>query len=130
MKRGCLTEKVRQPFCIIIDISRLCKRIFAFIEVPGRTVEFHIGHAEVLHNFKELLCGVLECDARMVRLLLADQHIPIEARHFGYCEHRDTAEGLGIDRQDLTVCNIAPKLAARGALQAEEGHLAGTDGSL
>ena len=66
----------------------------------------------------------------MVGVVLLDEHMAVEAAHFRDGEHADAAEGAGGNRQDLALGHIGPQLAVRGALEAEEGDVAGDDVAL
>ena len=66
----------------------------------------------------------------VVGVVLLDEHMAVEAAHFRDGEHADAAEGAGGNRQDLALGHIGPQLAVRGALEAEEGDVAGDDVAL
>ena len=66
----------------------------------------------------------------MVRIVLLDQHMPIETSHLRNGEHADTAEGSGGHRQHLSLCYVGAKPIVRRGLQAVECDVPGDDISL
>ena len=66
----------------------------------------------------------------VVRIVLGEQHMAVEAVHFGNGENTDAAEGAGSYRQNFTLGDIAGQLGIGSGLEAIEGDLAGSDVAL
>ena len=60
-----------------------------------------IGTPDVLEDLKQLLSVVTEGHGAVVRIVLLDQHVAVEAAHFVDREHADASEGSGGDGKDL-----------------------------
>ena len=65
-----------------------------------------------------------EGDRAVVRVALLNEHMAIEAAHFGNCEDADAAERAGLHRQNLALGDVTAKHTVRVALQAVERDLA------
>ena len=63
----------------------------------------------------------------VVRVVAFDEHMAVEALHFGDGEDADGAEGMRSDGQDLALRHIRAQLAICRRLQAEEGDVARGD---
>ena len=59
-----------------------------------------------------------------------DEHMAVEAAHFGDSEDTDAAEGSGSHRKHLAVGDISTEPGIGGGLEAEEGDVAGDNVAL
>ena len=71
-----------------------------------------------------------EGNCTVVREVLLDQHMAVEASHFRNCEYADGTKGMGCNRQNLALCDVSPQLVVCGGLQAVEGDITGDNISL
>lgn len=61
-------------------------------------------------------------NSTVVRIAFLNQNMPVETAHFLNGKYTDTAKGTGLYRQNLTLYNIASKLAFKVTLQAVKGY--------
>jgi len=87
-------------------------------------VEGDVFDAQVLEDGEEDFPNVSKGDGAVMRILLGDEDVAVEAAHFGDGKDADAAEGLGCSRQDFTLSDVGPQLSAGRALEAEEGDRA------
>ena len=59
-----------------------------------------------------------EGNCAVVREVLLDQHMAVEASHFRNCKYADGTKGMRSNRQNLALCDVSPQLVVRGGLQA------------
>ena len=71
-----------------------------------------------------------ESNCAVVRIILLNQDMTVEASHFRNGEYADSAEGTGCNRQNLALCDVCTQLGIRCALQTAEGNVPGNDISL
>ena len=90
--------------------------------VPG-----DVGDAEELEDLEHQLAVMAEGHGAMVRIVLLDQDMAVEAAHVVDGEHTDAAEGAGRDRQDFALGDVAAQDAFAVALQAVEGDVGSGD---
>ena len=57
----------------------------------------------------------------VMRIMLLNQYMTVEASHLRNREYADAAEGTGRNRQYLTLCYIRTQIAVRITLQTVEG---------
>lgn len=108
------------------NISRLLhvKGIFVGIEHAFWLVEGDVFNAQVLEDGEEDFSDVGKSDGAVMGILFGDEDVAVEAAHFGDGKDADAAEGLGSSRQDFTLGDVSPELAAGRALESEEGNRA------
>ena len=68
-----------------------------------------------------------ECYCTVVRVVLLDQYMTIEAAHLVDREYCDTTEGTGSYRKDLAFCHVCTDQTVSSALQTIECDLARSD---
>ena len=68
-----------------------------------------------------------ESNCTVVRIVLLNQDMTVEASHFRNGEYADSAEGTGCHRQNLALCDVCAQLGIRCALQTVEGNVPGDD---
>ena len=102
----------------------LRERILRGIRQGLRLVIGDVAHAEELEDLEQELAIVTEGDRAVVRVALLNEHMAIEAAHFGNCEDADAAERAGLHRQNLALGDVTAKHTVRVALQAVERDLA------
>ena len=86
--------------------------------------DFIVSHADVLENFVNGLSEVTECNCTVVRIILLNQYVTVEAAHFLDCEYTDSTEGLSSYVKNFTLCNVCTKDVIRCGLQTEECDIA------
>lgn len=129
-KKGGIDAKRRHEMIrAVFNMSRLLhvKGIFVGIEHAFWLVEGDVFNAQVLEDGEEDFSDVGKGDGAVMRILLGDEDVAVEAAHFGDGKDADAAEGLGSSRQDFTLSDIGPELSAGRALKSEEGNRAFCD---
>ena len=66
-----------------------------------------------------------ERDSAVMGVTLGNEHMAVEAAHFGNGEDADAAEGVGGNRQNLALGDVSLQGSVRIAVETEEGHVAG-----
>ena len=74
--------------------------------------------------------GSAKCDSSMVRIMLCNEHMPIESAHFRDCEYSYASKASCSDRQYLSLCYVSLKSCVCCALQTEECNIARQNVSL
>ncbi len=69
--------------------------------------------SDVLEHLIELLSEVTECDGTVVREVLFDEHVAVEASHFRDCEDTDSTERACLNWQYLTLCDVCTEDVVR-----------------
>ena len=77
-------------------------------------------HADILEDLEQLSSEVAKSHSAVVRIILLDQHMAVEASHLGDREHADAAEGPRSYGKDLALSYIRAELRIGSGLQAEE----------
>lgn len=111
---------------------QLRKRALREIRQARRLVVRDVAHAQVPEDVEQHLAAVLERNGAMVREVLLDEHVAIEAVHLRDAKHGDAAKRARAHRQDLALGDVAAKTPLAVALQAIEGdgllpHLRGAE---
>lgn len=86
-----------------------------------------ISYAEVLKDLEKSLTIVTEGNCTVMRVLLFDEHMAVEAIHLGDCKDTDGTERLGQNVQYLALCDISTQPSGCGGLETEEGDVTGLD---
>ena len=68
-----------------------------------------------------------EGNCTVMRILLLDEYMAVEAIHLGDCKDTDGTERLGQNVQYLTLCDISTQPSGCGGLETEEGDVTGLD---
>ena len=71
-----------------------------------------------------------ECNSSVMREVVLDKHVTIEASHLLDSEYADSAEGLSGNGKNFALCNISLKLVVGGGLKSEEGDVTGSNVAL
>ena len=100
------------------------ERVLGGVGQGGGAVVGDVLHAEVLEHLEQRAPDVAEGDRAVVRIALFEQHVAIEAAHFGDGEYADAAEGVRAHVEHLALGHIGAQRALAVALQAVEGHVA------
>ena len=90
----------------------LCEWVLSGIEVTLREVIVNLLHGDthVLQHLPQVLTCVLEHHGSVVRIVLLDQYVTIEAAHVLDTEGTDAAERAGSNRQNLALSDISTQL--------------------
>ena len=109
--------------------KRLCERILVLVQNALRLIVADLAriYTDVLQCIVQILAVVAEHNRTVVRIVLANQDVAIEAAHLLDAEYTDSAEGTGCNRKNLALCSIRAQLVVCGRLQSVEGDLAGSD---
>ena len=75
----------------------LCPGILSGVGQALGLIVSDILDAEVLQHFEHSLAAVCESNSAMVGIALLDQHMTVEAAHFGDAEDADAAKATGGD---------------------------------
>ena len=87
-------------------------------------------NSDVLKYLEQCLSEMSESNCAVVREVLLDQYMTVEASHLRNSEHTDASEGLCRYRKNLALCDVSAELAVSSGLQTVEGDIAGHDVSL
>jgi len=91
-------------------------------EICGLVVA-DVCHAKETQHIVDGAAVVAEGHGAVMREALLDEHMAVEAAHFGDGEDADAAEGIRSGGQDLALGDIGPEAPLAGALKAEEGDV-------
>ena len=108
----------------------LCEGVLARVEHAFRLVEGDVGDAEVLEDGEDRFAEVAEGDGAVMREVLLDEDVAVEAAHLRNGEDADAAEGVRGCWQDFALGDVGAQLAIGRALEAEEGDVAVGDVAL
>ena len=108
----------------LIIISRLFERILCRIGQALWLVVSHILNAHVLQEVEEMLAYMREGDGTVVRIVLLDEHVTIEAAHLRNSEDTDATEGACRHVEHLALSDVGAEHTLGVALHAVECDLA------
>ena len=99
--------------------QRLAERILGGVVVALREVVVDLVHgdAHVLENLPEILALMAEHDGAVVRVVLLDEDMTVEAAHVLDTEDTDAAERTGSHGDDLTLSDVGAELGVGRRLQ-------------
>ena len=100
------------------------ERVFTRVEHAFRLVEGNVGNTELFEDGKDSFAEVAEGDGAVMGEVFFDEHVAVEAAHFGDGEDADAAERVRSCRQDFAFGDVGAQLAVRRTLEAEEGDVA------
>lgn len=103
------------------------ERVLGRIGQGLRLVVADVLDAEVLEDLKQRLAVVTERHCAVVREVLLDEHMAVEAAHFRDGEYADGTEGVGWYVQHFALCNVCAQLGVGRALETEERDVARGD---
>lgn len=83
----------------------------------------NVGDAKEFEYLEKRFAIVSEDHRAVVRITLLEQNVAIKASHFRDGENTDSAERAGLDRQNLTLRDVASEIAVRVTLQTVEGDI-------
>lgn len=99
--------------------------VFARIGERLRLVVRNFLNPEIAQHLKDGFAGMTEGYRAMMRVVVGNQNMAVEAIHFWNGEDADAAKRAGGNRQNLTLGHIGPEAALCRSLQPVEGNLAG-----
>ena len=103
------------PLITIQPASRtgldLFKRVLRWIRKALGLVVCDILDAQVSEHIKEHSAHVCECHSAVMRIVLLDKHVAIEASHLGNGEYTDTSEGACRHVEHLALSDVRAQVA-------------------
>ena len=86
-------------------MENLCERILGGVVVALGEVVVNLldGDTHVLQHLPHVLAGVVEHDGAVVRIVLLDEDVTVEAAHVLDAEDADRAERTGGNGDDLAI---------------------------
>ena len=101
----------------------LCERILGGVVVALREVVVDLVHGDthVLENLPEVLTLVAEHYGAVVRKVLLDEHVAVEAAHVLDAEDTDRTERTGSHGDYLALSDVGAQLGVGSALQTVDG---------
>ena len=82
------------------------KRIFVRIQHGFRLIEGNVLHTQIRENRMQGFAEMSEGHGAMMRILLFNEHVTVEAPHLRNSENTDAAKGTGDGWQNLALCDI------------------------
>lgn len=100
-------------------MENLCERILGGVVVALGEVVVNLlnGDAHILQHLPHVLTGVVEHHGAVVRIVLLDEDVTIEAAHVLDTEDTDRTEGACCHGNDLTLCDVSTQLGVSSRLQ-------------
>ena len=99
------------------------ERILRCVREAGRLVICYIAYTKVLEHIKESAAVVAECNCAMMRIMLLDEDMTVEAAHFLDGENADAAKAAGCHRKNFAFSDVGTKLTFAVALETIEGNV-------
>ena len=116
--------RIAAPIPLIEKKKRLAEGIFRWIRQGFRLIVGKVFNAQKAEQREKRLAAVRESDCTVMRILLLNQHMTVEAVHLRNGEDADAAKAAGRYVQNLALCNVGLEFARGVALQTEEGDVA------
>ena len=116
-------------FFHMLEQSALCEWILCRVFRGSRLIITDLIHlyTDILVNLIDCLAEMSKRNCAMVRIVLFNQHMTVEASHLRNRKYTNRTEGLRCYRKYFTLCDIAAQLAVRSALQTVECDVARSD---
>ena len=113
-------------------MENLCERILGGVVVALGEVVVNLlnGDAHILQHLPHVLTGVVEHHGAVVRIVLFDEDVSVEAAHVLDAEDTDRTERASGNGDDLTLGNVGTQLGVGSRLQTVDGCFAGLDVAL